>query len=355
MREIQIESLEVGTVITRDVYNDLGNIIISEGTEITVRHLEYFKSHGIFNVFIDDSSLDEDDEFSENYRIFTANKYRDLNSLYASVLEALKAFQGRIVKGQKCYVEVLSAELNPLIDRILEDNDILGSMRLLSFRESYHLTHMINVSLFSAMLGKWLEADREMIYNLALSGILHDVGKWKLPTEILDKKDPLTPKELSIAHQHAQLGYEALKDENLSRDILSGILFHHERNDGQGYPKGLREDQIPLFARVIAVVDVFDAVTSDRIYKSSVSAFQAFSIIKEESFSGLDPAITDVFLSNIAAYFINNRVKLSDGRVGEVVYVNKYAIDRPLVKISKSEFVDLSMNYQLEIEEILQH
>ncbi|HSN67215.1 MAG TPA: HD domain-containing phosphohydrolase, partial [Fusibacter sp.] len=159
--------------------------------------------------------------------------------------------------------------------------------------------------------------------------------------------------EMEQVKAHAKLGYDLLKDNaSIPRDVLAAVLFHHERSDGTGYPSGLKEEQTPYIARIIGVVDVFDAVTSDRIYKKGVSSFQAFNIMKDESFKGLDPTITDVFMSNIASFFINNKVKLNDGRIGEVVYVNKFALNRPLIKTA-TDFVDLSTDYSLEIDEVL--
>jgi len=352
MKEIAIDELSIGVCLSKDIYNDLGNIILAQGTEISSRHLEYFRNHGIQYVYVDEDFISKPE--AKGVRLQASSKYRELNSNYAAVLQHFKGLYYQVQnKDFKLDIKEMEDDIKPLVDTLLSDNDILGSMRLLSFHESYHFTHAVNVSMLGAMLGKWLGLNRQMIYSIALAGLLHDIGKTQIPEEILLKKGRLSFPELEMVRSHAKLGYDLLKDNPaIPRDVLAAILFHHERSDGSGYPSGLKEEQTPYLARIISVVDVFDAITSDRFYKQKVSSFKAFNIIKDESFRGLDPQISDVFMSNIASYFINNRVKLSDGRVGEVVYVNKFALNRPLIRVGE-QFIDLSSDYSLDIEEVL--
>ncbi|MDH8677170.1 HD-GYP domain-containing protein [Fusibacter bizertensis] len=354
MKEIAIEELKLGECLSKDIYNDLGNIILAQGTELHAKHLEYFRNHGINFVYVEEQI--SHNQTADISRVITSSKYRELNSGYAIVLESFKRMYYQVQnKDFQFDMKTIEEDIKPLVDILLSDNDILGSMRLLSFKESYHFTHAVNVSMFGAMLGKWLGLDKQTIYTIATAGLLHDIGKTQVPQEILFKTDRLSLAELDLVRSHAKLGYELLKENAaIPRDVLAAILFHHERSDGSGYPSGLKEEQTPFIARIIGVVDVFDAITSDRIYKKGVSSFRAFNILKDESFRGLDPTISDVFMSNIASFFINNRVKLNDGRVGEVVYVNKFALNRPLIKI-KDSFIDLSSDYTLDIEEVLTH
>lgn len=352
MREISIDELQVGFCLSKDIYNDLGNIILAQGTEIQLRHIEYFRSHGIDYVFLDD--IDDDNMRRAGVRITTNERYIELNSSYAQALDSFKTLYLQIQnRSYDLSFKELEADIKPLVNTAISDNDILTTMRMLSFSESYHFTHAVNVSMLASMLGKWLGLSLNDIYMVAMAGLLHDIGKTQVPQELLFKTGALETYELASVKDHAVLGYELLKNHaDIPREVLAAVLFHHERSDGSGYPKGLREEQTPYLARIIGVVDVFDAVTSDRFYKKAVSSFKAFNIMKDESFRGLDPKITDVFMSNIASFFINNQVKLNDGRIGEVIYVNKFALNRPLLKIGES-FVDLSSDYSLDIDEVL--
>jgi HD-GYP domain-containing protein (c-di-GMP phosphodiesterase class II) len=353
MKEITVDSLRLGMIISSDIFNDLGNIILSEGTEINERHLEYFISHKIEFVYVDDDFKNYEDLSA--YKVTASDKYKSINTHYGQVLEEFKRFYFQIQHKDFIFeLEDLEQELIPLIDSLLNDNDILGSLRLVSFRESYHFTHAVNVAMLGAMLGKWLNLGRDTIQMIAMAGLLHDIGKTQVPQDLLFKTTRLTLMEMEQVKMHSRLGYESLKSNTkIPREVLAAVLFHHERSDGSGYPSGLKEDQIPYLARIIGVVDVFDAITSDRIYKNGISSFQAFSVIKDESFNGLDPTISDVFLSNIASHFINNRVELTNGKIGEVVYVNRYALNRPLIKLENGDFVDLSTDYSLEVKDVL--
>lgn len=354
MKGIPVSNLKVGDYLSKDVFNDLGNIILSEGTQITEKHLAYFNKHHIEVVFVADDSKHAD--VDNMVKIITDEKYRSVNSYYMSIMDTYKEIYFKIgdVIISNEDIEHLKSDLMPLIKEVLMDNDVLGSLRMIDITEDYQLTHAINVSILSAMIGKWLGLKNNMIEELALAGILHDIGKSKIPLTILNKKEKLAPNELKILQSHAQKGYEILKDkESIPKDVLAAVLFHHERSSGQGYPSGLFEEQIPFYARIIAVADVYDAVTSNRVYKEGVSAFTAFSIIKDESFSGLDPKISEVFLANLAAFFINNKVKLSNGNIGKVVYVNKYALNRPLIRLDNENFVDLASDYTLSIDSVL--
>jgi len=346
MKEIEVESLVIGDCLSKDVFNDLGNIILSQGTEITKRHIDYFVKHGIEVVFLDED--DPKEHLLKKYENSAFNeKYAEMLNIYKQLFYQIKDKQLNFNANE------LQTALKPLIDHVVDDNDVLQCIRNTEEGEDYHVKHAINVAILSSIIGKWLNLDEESIYQISLAGFLHDIGKSQVNQSVLFKVDDLTDEEIEMMQEHAKLGYDVVKDNpTISREVLAAILFHHERSDGTGYPSGLSEDQTPLFARIIAVADVFDAVTSDKVYKKKVSSFKAFSIIKDEGFRGLDPNISEIFLRNIANYFINNRVRLNDGRIGNVVYINKYALNRPLIKVN-NDFIDLSMDYSIDIVEVL--
>ncbi len=351
MKEIALEELIIGSTLSQDVYNDLGNIILATGTNVTQRHIDYFKSHGIEYVYL---NVKESSEKKEVLSAVSQEKYRELSDNYKHMLEVYKNLYAQIQSSNvKFDAKALSEELSILVDQLIDDNNVLGAMRLLNFDEPYHFTHSINVSMISAMLAKWLNFKREDIYKIAFAGLIHDIGKAKVPQDILNKTEKLNDEEFSALKRHSRFGYELLKNNDTVNSLtLAAVLFHHERSDGSGYPNGLNDSQIPLYARIVAVADVFDAVTSDKIYRKGVSSFKAFTIIKDESFKGLDPKISEVFLKNIAAFFVNNKVRLSDGRIGEVIYLNKVALNRPLIRVA-GEFIDLSSDYSIDIEEVI--
>jgi HD-GYP domain-containing protein (c-di-GMP phosphodiesterase class II) len=141
--------------------------------------------------------------------------------------------------------------------------------------------------------------------------------------------------------KHVDIGYDILKNKQIDNRIREAALFHHEKCDGSGYPIGLSGDKIPTFAKILAVADIYDALTADRIYRKAVCPFTAIRMLEEDSFTKLDPKYTLPFLRNVVSSYIHNNVKLDNGEIGEVVMINDRNLSRPIVKIN-NRFIDLS-------------
>ena len=179
------------------------------------------------------------------------------------------------------------------------------------------------------------------IHQLTIAGMVHDIGKTQIPDEILNKPGKLTDQEFAIMKKHVDIGYDILKNKQIDNRIREAALFHHEKCDGSGYPFGLSGDKIPTFAKILAVADIYDALTADRIYRKAVCPFTAIRMLEEDSFTKLDPKYTLPFLRNVVSSYIHNNVKLDNGEIGEVVMINDRNLSRPIVKIN-NRFIDLS-------------
>jgi len=224
---------------------------------------------------------------------------------------------------------------------------------MIEVADEYTYKHSINVGMVSSMIGKWLGYNSNEVMDLALAGMLHDIGKSRIPLDIINKPARLTPEEFDIIKTHPRAGYDILcESQEVNFDVLFGVLEHHERMDGKGYPSCSVGKKIHEYARIVAVADVFDAITSNRVYKGKISPFKAAEIVMEESAEHLDPEIVQLFLSRIAQFYVGNKVQLNTGEFGEIVMVNRYNLTRPLVQV-KEHFYDLSSNYHLQIVEVL--
>ncbi len=212
--------------------------------------------------------------------------------------------------------------------------------------------HSTNVAIISATIGKWLNLEEADIKNLILAGLLHDIGKTQIDTSILNKPDKLTDSEFTEIKTHPQKSYASLKSVIIDERIKQACLLHHERCDGSGYPMGLRSDKIPLYAKILAIADVYDAMTSPRSYRKALCPFKVIQVFEQDGFNKYDPKIIMTFLENIGAAYINNKVLLSDGRIGEIVMLNKQQLSRPMIKCD-DEFIDLTKNTELTIESII--
>ena len=179
--------------------------------------------------------------------------------------------------------------VNDLVHTILDDHFAIESLMKIATHDYYTHTHSLNVTVYSLSLGSFIGLSDTDLSRLGESALLHDLGKSKVPPEIINKNGRLTPEEFEIMKAHPDLGYEmALNMGIKDKHILAGIRYHQEKMSGEGYPLGLKGTKIPLFARIIGLCDVFDAITSKRSYKEAMSTFDALSLIKNKMHEHVD-------------------------------------------------------------------
>jgi putative nucleotidyltransferase with HDIG domain len=221
--------------------------------------------------------------------------------------------------------------------------------------DEYTYSHCINVSLYSMLIGKWLELPESEIKLLMLAGILHDVGKSKIPIEILNKKGPLTQEEFEVIKNHPLYGFEIIKDNTgINKKVKEAVLMHHEKENGTGYPFGIKSVSISGFAKIVSIADAFDALTSERVYKKRQTPFDTFGEFERIGIGEghYDPIILLKFIHNISQYYVGSRVRMSTGKFGEIVYVPPHNISNPVVKVDGS-YIDLSAQRGMKIIEML--
>ena len=187
------------------------------------------------------------------------------------------------------------------------------------------------------------------------ASILHDVGKSKIPIDILNKKGPLTQEEFEVIKMHPLYGFEIIKDNaSINTKVKNAVLMHHEKENGTGYPFGIKSANINLFAKIISIADVFDALTSERVYKKRQTPFETFREFERIGIGEghYDPVILLKFIHNISQYYVGSRVMMSTGKFGEIVYVPPHNISNPVVRVDGS-FIDLSAQRGMKIIEML--
>ncbi len=346
MKLISTENLKPGMFLSEDILNENGVVYLNMGTEIKERHIHLLINLGVSFVYV--QSETEDHEPFNNFL-----KDRDYSREFKHTLESFKSLYTNVRLGKKIVIDEVKDSLEPLVSGILNNNDILGSLRRIEINDEYTFKHSINVSLLSSMIGKWLGYSPKDLMDLSLASLLHDLGKCKIPTEILNKPSKLNAVEYEAIKEHSALGFQILSESGqLSQDALHGVLSHHERMDGSGYPNGIEGYKIHEYARIIGIADMFDAMTSNRVYKSKISPFLVAEEMLRESYSHIDVNITSLFLNNISQFYVGNVVRLNTGDIGEVVLVSKYNMTRPLIKV-ESKYFDLSKHYEYEIVEVI--
>jgi len=204
--------------------------------------------------------------------------------------------------------------------------------------DDYTFYHSLNVAVLSLVLGVALKYNKEELYKLGLAALLHDIGKVFIPKDILNKKGKLTDEEFEIIKTHSDKGFEYLKNTyNVPITTYMGVRLHHEKYNGGGYPLGKKGEEIYVYARIIAIADVYDALTSDRVYRKAMTPSEAMEYIMGNSGIMFDPNLVELFIRKVAPYPVGTSVQLSDGRVGIVVENYENFCLRPKIKIIKEK------------------
>jgi putative nucleotidyltransferase with HDIG domain len=203
-------------------------------------------------------------------------------------------------------------------------------------------SHSLNVAMISRILGRWLRWSRADLDTLMIAGLIHDVGKITIPEEVLNKEEKLTDEEFALIRQHPEAGYELVKDLPIDERIKKAVLQHHERCDGSGYPSGADGDDLDDFAMVIAIADVYDAMTAARKYRAPLCPFQVIREFERDGYHKFNTRFLLTFLRRIATTYQNNRVILSDGQAAKIILLNQHNLADPLVQLNDGSCIDLA-------------
>jgi HD-GYP domain-containing protein (c-di-GMP phosphodiesterase class II) len=328
----------LGKKVSGVVVNRFGLVIIPANTVIEIKHLDLINRHKIDCYSI---SLENDDE---------GIRFRQLTE--QTVDQSIELFQS-IAQTNKIPVMEFKNTVIPAVQQIANSPDLFRLFEAVKAKDDYTHRHNIGVGVLSSLIGKWLNMEGVELSSLSLAATLHDVGKVKIPLEVLHKPGKLTAEEFHSIKQHTVLGYEILKNSvGVSHRIALAALQHHEKEDGSGYPLGLKKDQIDLFGKIIAVADIFHAMSSERPYHKPIPFYDIVSQMRDDKFGKLDPHIVSIFIGNITKNLVGKHVILTDDRQGEVVYMNPQYDMNPLVRVD-NEFISLSVESQLHIKEVL--
>lgn len=248
---------------------------------------------------------------------------------------------------------------NGLFDLI--DNTVreaVENMRLYELRDYdiYTFYHSIYVGLFAAICAKGMNFNEKQIREVLLAGLFHDIGKMFIPKDILNKPGIFTDEERKIMNKHSQMGYKLMRKRfpELPEAITTAILEHHEKCDGSGYPLGLKRKEICVYAQILAVVDIYDALISNRCYRKAFTPSEGIKYLCE-NVSALDHSIISVFVQNIYIFPVGTIVVLSNKRKGIVIGHNPGHNLQPLIKMfDKDEVIDLKIKKNICIVQIIE-
>ena len=245
----------------------------------------------------------------------------------------------------------LLAEVDYVISQSRNPLHMLDMMHCMRGYDDSTYVHSMNVSMIANIIGKWLGYSEGELRILTVAGLLHDIGKLKIPKEIIKKPSKLTDEEFHIIQSHPQYGYEILQSKNLDKRVKLAALQHHERTDGTGYPNKLHAKEIDEISKIISIADVYDAMTANRVYREGLCPFTVIEFFEHERHL-YDPGVLYMFLQRTVEAYINTDVLLSNGEKGKVVLLNQNVLSKPIVITPKKTY-DLSKETDLSIQTIL--
>lgn len=341
VKVLTVDKLEIGMIVNDDIINQrTGVILIGQNTVMTKQLIRKLIIYGIKTVKIKEE----------------ANTYKyneELMICYSKVEKKLDNLFSDVRNGKRMVVDEIFNEMKDFAEEVSKERDILTQMRLLDKKDDYTFDHSIAVSILSISLGKWANYSKEQIFDLAIAGLFHDLGKLKIPDEIINKPGKLTEEEFEMIKKHSLYSYKILLEtEKFNEDILLGVLHHHEKMNGLGYPNKLKSENIHDYAKIITICDIYHALISQRIYKDKENPLKVAEHIKDESFDSLDPYLSHLFLNNISKFYVGNKVLLSDGKVGTIVYIHPQDKTKVIVRVGEN-FINFFNPQEVEIVEII--
>jgi len=383
-----IDDLVPGMVLGKMIVTSDGKIFLNEGAVLTLRTIQTLQLWGFRSVDIREECTPGQQTTLENEQVpqmpdesLTANEQQDLSlahqaqmepaaaedheippnvpiefaSHYNSAVQVLKKHLGKVrfIKDDFNGDEIRRMVTEDIIP-LLDDHTVTDCLQMMPHEEDYLYHHSVDVGIIAGCLSFWMGRSYHEIEETILGALLHDIGKALIPLKVLNKPGALTDEEMHLVRFHSLRGYKFLKQYgDFSQSVLLCALQHHERIDGSGYPMSVKGDKIHPYAKLIAIADVFDAMTSVRSYGKRATPYEAVEIMKREMVGKLDYQVCSVFLDKLSQRFVGDIVQLSNGQRGEVVFLNPHDCTRPIVRTRDGEFVDLDKLRDLSINKML--
>jgi len=331
MRYVPIQVVKEGTILMKTIYGSHGEILLRAGNILTNSYINKLKKLGLNGVYIHD-------EISKGIEIKSMISEEVKNQAVLDMKNSFVLAETSRYDKKKSYeaYKRMSDTVSSFVDEISNNENLIINMIDLKVFDDYTFYHSVNVGLLSIVMAMSLGFSEKTIHNIGMAAIMHDIGKVFTPIEILNKNGPLNEKEQHIIQKHSRGGYNYLRDKYpIPFKCYEGVLHHHERWDGTGYPQKLKKHQISLFGRIIAISDVYDALISDRPYRKGYSPFEALEYILAGGETMFDINLVEEFSKKIQPYPVGTIVKLSNGFKAIVVENQEGRGTRPLIRVFK--------------------
>ncbi len=327
MRLVNIAYVDEGEVLARPLVSPNGKILLQAGVALTQNYIRKLDYLGVDTLFIEDDAL-------QDVEIFSAISLRTREVAYSSLQNLTRHIQSERLHSVNLLQ--IQAAVQAIISDLLYSKDLLGNVLEIQGYDDYTYHHSVNTTIIALIMAMAMGWPSHKLLELGMGVLMHDVGKIKVPQEILNKKGPLTSEEFGEIKRHAEYGFEILR-ENRDVSLLSAhvALQHQERWNGSGYPRGLKGTQIHEFGRIAAVADVYEALTSKRVYRNAMQPYEAYEYVISNSETLFEPnLVKNTFCRYITPYPSGSGIRLSNGQRGNVVRQNTDFPTRPYVRMT---------------------
>lgn len=353
MELIATPALKPGMQLAEDVLDNRGHVIIKKGIRLDKILIEKITLNNIFCV-----NIMEAEDYVTNYfdKVRNSKTFGIFNKLYFENFTAYKVSVEFLVYNK---APINNDDLLNIIENISKpvNQNKTTLLDLLSVLDTgdkdFLFAHGLNVALICNYTASWFNLTDEEKQILILCGFYYDIGKFLVPKEIIWKQGKLTNEEFDIMKKHPVLGYSLLQDINIDPNIKLATLQHHERCDCSGYPQKLPDEKINKFAKIIAILDAYEAMTSYRSYREPLCPFKVVEILERDGFGKYDTDYYLTFRKRIVEEYIGKEVMLNDGTVCKVILINDHSLARPMVMSDSGMYIDLSKEKQLSIEKLM--
>ncbi|WP_371742202.1 HD-GYP domain-containing protein [Aestuariibacter sp. A3R04] len=345
-KTITISELTPGMYVS-DIVEQSGKVKLKSQGRVTSQNVvTALRKRGVLKLIIDLSKqFDPEDEsakteqsdatISKKEKKTKANFNTELvkaETIYKQGKSIQKALLNAVKQGLPFDDRIPSAFSHSLIESVDRNPDALLCLTRIREKDDYLLEHSLNVAILLANFARHMGMDDDAVQDLACAGFLHDLGKIRIPDEILHKPARLTDDEMEVMRRHVEYGVEALMDVELDKALIRTVSEHHERLDGLGYPAGTKGDDISVAGRMLAIADMYDALTADRCYKPGMPSQKAFKILMSDCPNKLDTALVQQFIKSMGIFPVGSLVQLSNDRLAMVLEQTDNPL-KPVVKV----------------------
>ncbi len=354
MPTIPITQIQLGDRLSSDVQTALGSVLLQEGRVLSERDMEILQAFLIPSIEVVRNGLEES-ATEENPNEIAATAETKLTMLQQEFLLMEKQLQrtiSMVSSGQKIPVLDLRNGLTALIGHMHDYNVLTFSVPLSLGDPNILIRNSILCAMTSYQLAKWNKFPEKDWLPIAMAGLLHDIGNVKVDPAIFNKPSGLTAEEIQEMRQHTVYGFKLLEGiASFNQGIWLAALQHHERIDGSGYPLKVKGEKIHPYAKIVAIADMYHAMTSNRKYRKAESPYLVLEELHAGSFGKLDPLYVQTFIERTTQFHNGVFVKLNDGRIGEIVFTDRQNPTRPMISIN-GQIVNLGLNRQWHIVEV---